>query len=74
MLLRVGGGLREVLGRQGLNVILRLNQKLVPACTLDLAALELVIGDFFGRTATDPTRDRQLLQTLYALVFPEHYR
>jgi hypothetical protein len=74
MLLRVGGSLREVLGRQGLNVILRLNQKMVPACTLDLAALELVVGNFLGRAATDSTRDRQLLQTLHALVFPEHYR
>ena len=74
MLLRVGGSLREVLGRQGLNVILRLNQEVIPACTLDLAALELVVGDFLGRAATDPTRDRKLLQTLHALVFPEHYR
>jgi hypothetical protein len=46
----------------------------VPACSLDLVALELVIGYFLGRAATDPTRDRQLLQTLHALVFPEHYR
>ena len=47
---------------------------MVPACSLDLVALELVIGYFLGRAATDPTRDRQLLQTLHALVFPEHYR
>ena len=74
MLLRVRRSLREVLCRQGLNVILRLNQEVVPACTLDLGALELVVGDFLGRAATDPTRDRKLLQTLHALVFPEHYR
>jgi hypothetical protein len=74
MLLRVGGGLREVLGRQGLNVILRLNHEVVPACTLDLVSLELVVGYFLGRAATDATRDRQLLQTFHALVFPEHYR
>jgi hypothetical protein len=45
----------------------------VPASTLDLGVLELVTGDFLGWAATDPTRDRQLLQTLHALVFPEHY-
>jgi hypothetical protein len=73
MLLRIGGGLREVLGRQSLNVILRLNQEVVPASTLDLGAFKLIIRDFLGRAATDPTRDRQLVQTLYALVFPEHY-
>jgi hypothetical protein len=61
VLLRVGGGLREVLGRQSLNVILRLNQEVVPASTLDFGTLELVVGDFLGRAATDPTRNCQLL-------------
>ena len=58
VLLRIWGRLRGVLRRQSLNVILRLNQEMAPASTLDLAALELVIRDFFGWTATDPTRDR----------------
>ena len=58
VLLRIWGRLRGVLSRQSLNVILRLNQEMAPASTLDLAAFELVIRDFFGWTAMDPTRDR----------------